>query len=100
MKEEIVKQSIKHFHRKGFSQTSIQDIVDSLGVTKGTFYYYFPSKEDLLMEINLRYIEDILNKQAAIIKDKTKDAKTKVIDVITMLITSIDKTVQKYFLGK
>ena len=63
MKEEITRHSVKLFQQKGFSETSIQDIVDSLGVTKGTFYYYFKSKEQLLMEIHSRYIDDLLHRQ-------------------------------------
>lgn len=86
-----MKKSIEHFQVKGFSQTSIQEIVDSLGVTKGTFYYYFTSKEELLMDINIRYIDDILDQQLAIVENDAKDAKTKVMDIITMLIVSIDK---------
>jgi AcrR family transcriptional regulator len=38
MKEKIIQQSIQLFGEKGFKETSIQDIVDSLSVTKGTFY--------------------------------------------------------------
>ena len=68
MKEEIIKNSVKLFERKGFSETSIQDIVDSIGVTKGTFYYYYASKENLLMEIHLRYIDDLLKKQRLILQ--------------------------------
>ena len=46
MKQKIKNTSISLFEQKGFAETSIQDIVDSLGVTKGTFYYYFASKEE------------------------------------------------------
>ncbi|WP_404337727.1 TetR/AcrR family transcriptional regulator [Planococcus rifietoensis] len=34
-----MQQSIALFVDKGYSATSIQDIVDALGVTKGSFYY-------------------------------------------------------------
>ena len=68
MKEEIIKNSLKLFERKGFSETSIQDIVDSIGVTKGTFYYYYASKENLLMELHLLYIEHLLKKQRYILQ--------------------------------
>ena len=60
VKEKITAQSIRLFEKKGFTETSIQDIVDSLGVTKGTFYYYFSSKEELLMDIHLGYIDELL----------------------------------------
>lgn len=66
MKEKIIQESILLFEKKGFSETSIQDIVEALGVTKGTFYYYFSSKEQLLMGIHLGYIDDLLKRQAAI----------------------------------
>ena len=68
MKEVIASHSVKLFEQKGFSETSIQDITNSVGVTKGTFYYYFASKENLLMDIHLQYICDLLEKQRAILQ--------------------------------
>lgn len=90
MKEKIIYKSSELFQIHGFTQTSIQDIVETLGVTKGTFYYYFTSKEELLMEINLRYINDVLDKQNEIIKNEQTDSRTKIKEVITMLIKNID----------
>lgn len=68
MREMIASHSIKLFEQKGFSETSIQDIANSIGITKGTFYYYYASKENLLMEIHLHYICDLLEKQRAILQ--------------------------------
>lgn len=68
MKELIAGHSILLFEQKGFSETSIQDITNSVGVTKGTFYYYYASKENLLMDIHLQYICDLLEKQKAIMQ--------------------------------
>ena len=36
----------------GFDDTTVSDICDAAGVAKGTFYFYFPHKEDLLLEIS------------------------------------------------
>ncbi len=36
------------FNKKGFVGTSLDDIAESLNVTKGAFYYHIKSKEDLL----------------------------------------------------
>lgn len=88
MKEEITRHSVKLFQQKGFSETSIQDIVDSLGVTKGTFYYYFKSKEQLLMDIHSRYIDDLLNRQQMIIEDE-QDCRSKIVKVIELIICDI-----------
>ena len=39
------------FTEKGFENTSIDDIVQRVGVAKGLFYYYFKSREELLANI-------------------------------------------------
>jgi AcrR family transcriptional regulator len=91
VKEQIMAASITLFEQKGFSETSVQDIVDALGVTKGTFYYYFKSKEELLMDIHLRYIEGLLENQKRIMEDSTKTIKEKVFEIVYMLIHNIEK---------
>lgn len=91
MKEKITEQSVRLFEQKGYSETSIQDIVDSLGVTKGTFYYYFSSKEELLMDIQLRYIDELLEHQEGIMEDQTLNSKSKLFEVVYMSLTSIKK---------
>ncbi|TYK43427.1 TetR/AcrR family transcriptional regulator [Actinomadura decatromicini] len=44
------------FAEKGFENTSVQEIVDAAGVTKGAMYHYFGSKDDLLYEIYHRLL--------------------------------------------
>jgi AcrR family transcriptional regulator len=47
-KQLIINAAIKCFAHKGFHATSIQEIVDTAGIAKGSVYSYFKSKEDLL----------------------------------------------------
>lgn len=44
------------FADQGFETTSVQQIVDAAGVTKGAMYHYFGSKDDLLYEIYARVL--------------------------------------------
>ncbi|MDN7228881.1 TetR/AcrR family transcriptional regulator [Planococcus liqunii] len=90
MKAELIKESINLFVEKGFSATSIQDIVDKLGVTKGSFYYHFKSKEALLMHIHLSYIDDLLKRQKTILETE-KEARGKLVKVVELLIHDIEK---------
>jgi AcrR family transcriptional regulator len=90
VKERITEQSIRLFEKKGFTETSIQDIVDSLGVTKGTFYYYFSSKEELLMDIHINYIDDLIQRQEKILSDELKNCKEKLYEIALMLISNIE----------
>jgi AcrR family transcriptional regulator len=50
-KIELLETAIKLFAEKGFQSTSVQDIVTEYGISKGAFYTYFSSKEELLLAI-------------------------------------------------
>jgi len=58
-KNEILNVARKFFFQKGFDQTSVQDIIDALGIAKGTFYHYFRSKTDLLDKLTDRTTNEI-----------------------------------------
>ncbi|MFJ7726391.1 TetR/AcrR family transcriptional regulator [Neobacillus sp. NPDC097160] len=50
-KQHVIKMAHQLFIEKGFQATSIQDILDYSGISKGTFYNYFSSKNELLIGI-------------------------------------------------
>jgi AcrR family transcriptional regulator len=54
--------ALRLFHRRGYPTTSVQEIVEAAGVTKGAFYYYFDSKEALLRELHDEFIDDELDR--------------------------------------
>ena len=49
--ESILRVSAEIFAAKGYHQASIRDIARATGVSLSGLYYYFPSKEDLLFQI-------------------------------------------------
>lgn len=49
--EEVYAIAARLFATKGYHATRIQDIADELGMLKGSLYYYFDSKEDLLVRL-------------------------------------------------
>ncbi|AZV45004.1 TetR/AcrR family transcriptional regulator [Peribacillus asahii] len=50
-KQQVLKNAHQLFVEKGYQATSIQDILDYSGISKGTFYNYFSSKSELLKAI-------------------------------------------------
>ena len=54
-REEIVQACLKCLVEKGFNAVGVQDITDTAGVPKGSFYNHFESKEALGVEIVERY---------------------------------------------
>jgi AcrR family transcriptional regulator len=66
--EEFLDVSQSLFFSKGYDQTSVQDIIDRVGVAKGTFYHYFRTKVDLLdavtkrlRDLNVQRLQSILD---------------------------------------
>jgi len=51
LKETIIHESMKLFSLKGFLGTSINDILEAAGTSKGGFYNHFASKEDLFFQV-------------------------------------------------
>lgn len=56
-KEELLHIAYKMFLTKGYEATSVDNIIDEAGIAKGTFYYYFQSKEQLLEAVCMMMIE-------------------------------------------
>lgn len=50
-KLQVIKRAHELFIKKGFQATSIQDILDYSGISKGTFYNYFSSKNELFIAL-------------------------------------------------
>lgn len=46
-KDTILSHAARIIHKKGFNNTGITEIVQSAGVPKGSFYFYFRSKDEL-----------------------------------------------------
>ncbi|MDJ0344551.1 TetR/AcrR family transcriptional regulator [Streptomyces sp. H10-C2] len=49
--ERLLAEATRLFAERGYDRTSVQEIVEAAGVTKGALYHYFGSKDDLLHEI-------------------------------------------------
>lgn len=58
----IVETAFRCFLDEGFDQVSLNSLIARTGLSKGAFYHYFNSKEDLLNEIADRYLLDYIGK--------------------------------------
>ena len=57
-KKKIIDAAEKLFARKGYANTSVQDVLDELKISKGGFYHYFDTKMELLAEVCRRRAEE------------------------------------------
>src|ERR1700720_1974248 len=58
-REAVIRAAAREFNRKGYHNTSLDDIAARLEVTKPTVYYYVTSKEQLLFQCFLAGVEQI-----------------------------------------
>lgn len=57
--DKILAVSFRLFQEKGYDHTTIQDITDALGMSKGAVYHHFKSKEDILDKICDKYYDRV-----------------------------------------
>jgi AcrR family transcriptional regulator len=69
----IVDLAEKLFVRNGYDNTTVDQIVSAMKLAKGTYYYHFDSKEDLLIAVSDKLISDTSNKLVAVYNQKQED---------------------------
>ena len=57
--QKILDVSRRLFREKGYDHTTIQDIVDALGMSKGAVYHHFKSKEEIMDRLTDAYYDEI-----------------------------------------
>ena len=62
------------FYTNGYETTSIQTIIDTVGIAKGTFYHHFSSKEDLLDQLIKHFSETLIEAMKNVAEDSTLNA--------------------------
>jgi AcrR family transcriptional regulator len=50
-KKQILQTALKLFMKNSYKEVSLRDIVNEVGLTKGAFYHYYSSKDDLFEEV-------------------------------------------------
>ncbi len=50
-KLELLQIAYRMFIARGYENTSVDEIIEEAGIAKGTYYYYFESKEQMLEEV-------------------------------------------------
>lgn len=87
---EIMDAAMLLFMEKGYTNTTTQDIVDKVNISRGLLYYHFKNKEDILYCLVERYSEKLLREIHVIINDDDKTAIEKIRAFIDATIISTD----------
>ncbi|HLH64394.1 MAG TPA: TetR/AcrR family transcriptional regulator [Solirubrobacteraceae bacterium] len=60
-RDELVRQAARTFARRGYDQTTMQELAATMGLATGALYHYFPGKERLLIAICDQLMEPLLS---------------------------------------
>lgn len=90
-RNEIIQTAINLFIEKGYDACSVNDILKAVGIAKGTFYYYFKSKEDVLDAGVEQLSETVFARVKEIAKDKQSSPVDRMIKIM-MAIRLDDKS--------
>lgn len=84
-KNEILDAADELFAQKGFDGTSTNDILEKVGIARGTLYHHFKSKEDIMDALIDRYNVLLLDGAQEIAKDKSIPVIERIIRVVMAL---------------
>lgn len=88
---EIMNAAMQLFMEKGYTNTTTQDIVDKVNISRGLLYYHFKNKEDILYCLVEQYSEKLLKDIYQITFSKDKSAIEKVRGFIEATIISSER---------
>lgn len=67
-REAIVEAAARLFMERGYEATSVRDLARVAGVSQGALYYYIRSKPDVLVVLHNSFIDDLLDRLAAVLE--------------------------------
>lgn len=84
-RNEILDAADELFAQKGFDGTSTNDILEKVGIARGTLYYHFKSKEEILDSLIERYNVRLLSAAQEVASDKSIPIVERIIRVVMAL---------------
>jgi len=91
-KEAICEKVVQLIKKKGIKAVIVDDIIHAVGIGKGSFYTYYPSREACLFEVIKRYEQDVFLRMEEIMTSVNSD-KNKAVFLLKEIYTSEDSLI-------
>lgn len=89
-RERIIDVALRLFRDRGFAETTMRDIAAEAGVATGAAYYYFHSKEDLVMAFYVRTADEAREILPAAV-ERSRDLRTRLRTIIDIKFDQFDE---------
>ena len=103
-RKKIIDKAWELFAKNGYEETKVEDITKDLGISKGSFYTYFATKEELLYEVLGKIKKEVIKKLENINVDQTPEkvledyVKAKMNHAVKILNNMKLRVVEKYLI--
>lgn len=97
-RNEILDAAERLFSTKGYNKSTVNDILDTVGIAKGTFYYYFKSKEEVLDAIINRVTEIVVKRAEEVASSTELPPVIKLLN--TILAMRVESEVEHNLMGE
>jgi AcrR family transcriptional regulator len=93
-RERIIDAASKVFFKYGFERTSVKMILEEAGVVTGSFYHFFPSKEELFEAVIEKYLQGYSQRIGYILNDESLNME----QIIDEVLKELGHTSKEYYL--
>ena len=83
-RQDLINVAAQLFLKQGYESTTVNQIIGSLNLAKGTYYYHFQSKEDILIAVSDKLIGDTREKLVAIHRQADKDVLWRIKEILSI----------------
>lgn len=93
-KKELIKIAYELFITKGYENTSVDEIIAKAGIAKGTYYYHFESKEQMLEEVVNMMIDSGVERAKQILQSDLKIEEKLVYTILALRVSPEEQSMQ------
>ena len=86
---EIIAAALETFAERGFAAARLDDIAERAGVTRGTLYLYFPSKEELFKAVVRQAIVPVIARGEAMLEHSQESSAALLTKILLMIPTAV-----------
>lgn len=92
---QIIQAAMQCFQRKGYENTTIDDIAAEYGLSKGSIYWYYPSKKDILMAVFHHMVSQLFTEYASLVSSPISP-RQKLIQMVHLMAQMLLRNYESY----
>jgi len=89
LRQQIADAALALFREKGYERTRVQDVIAAVGVSEGTFFNYFPTKDSILRHFVFEYLERYEEVLEGTLRDPARSVPDRLADLTRLVAATV-----------